>query len=136
MRTFSAPIEPQCYGYSTGGVQVGRSLSSSKFFILRKIHYDSSSLTPASIVIIFCNEDMEVLLRSVHSILDRTPPSLLREIILVDDFSSDKSILPVEFDGAGELQSYIEDLPKVRYVRLEKRGGRRFNTPCPNIVSL
>ena len=47
-----------------------------------------SVLPNISVVIIFHNEAWSVLLRSVHSILDRTEPHLLVEIILVDDFSS------------------------------------------------
>lgn len=94
------------------------------FFYCRKMNYDLSSLPVTSVVIIFCNENIELLLRSVHSILDRTPPSVLREIILVDDFSDDELIKPKKFGGKGELQEYIAELPKVRYIRLEKRGGK------------
>ncbi len=39
-------------------------------------------------VFVFFNEQFSTLLRSVHSVLNRTPPSLLREIILVDDGST------------------------------------------------
>lgn len=38
-------------------------------------------------VICFFNEALSALLRTVHSVLDRTPPVLLHEIILVDDYS-------------------------------------------------
>lgn len=44
-------------------------------------------LPTASIVICFYNEHLTTLLRSVHSILDKTPSFLLKEIILVNDFS-------------------------------------------------
>lgn len=47
----------------------------------------SEHLPNASIVICFYNEQLDTLVRSVHSILDRTPTHLLNEIILVDDFS-------------------------------------------------
>ncbi|XP_070210462.1 polypeptide N-acetylgalactosaminyltransferase 5-like [Littorina saxatilis] len=46
------------------------------------------NLPDVSVVIIFHNEAWSVLLRSVHSVLSRTPKHLLREIILVDDHST------------------------------------------------
>lgn len=44
-------------------------------------------LPVASVVICFYNEALSALLRTVHSVLDRTPAQLLREVILVDDDS-------------------------------------------------
>lgn len=44
-------------------------------------------LPDASIVIAFYNEAWTTLLRTVHSVLDRSPPHLVKEIILIDDFS-------------------------------------------------
>lgn len=44
-------------------------------------------LPKASVVIIFTDEAWTPLLRTVHSIINQTPKELLKEIILVDDFS-------------------------------------------------
>ncbi|XP_037978209.2 polypeptide N-acetylgalactosaminyltransferase 35A [Plutella xylostella] len=44
-------------------------------------------LPKASIIICFYNEHFETLMRSIHSIIDRTELQYLREIILVDDYS-------------------------------------------------
>ncbi|PHJ24837.1 udp-n-acetyl-d-galactosamine:polypeptide n-acetylgalactosaminyltransferase t1 [Cystoisospora suis] len=77
-------------------------------------------LPNTSVVIVFYNENLSVLLRSIHSVLNHTPPSLLREIIVVDDFS-DKTTHPWLGD---ELENYIaETLPKTRLLRLLQRRG-------------
>ena len=47
----------------------------------------SEELSTVSIVICFYNEAWSTLLRTVYSVLDRTPRRLIHEIILVDDFS-------------------------------------------------
>lgn len=56
------------------------------FFRCRMEKYNEN-LPNTSVVICFHNEAWSVLLRTVHSVLERTPDHLLAEIILIDDFS-------------------------------------------------
>ena len=53
----------------------------------RQIAYDIHTMPNTSVVFVFYNEPLSPLFRSIHSVLNRTPPSLLHEIIVVDDGS-------------------------------------------------
>lgn len=41
-------------------------------------------------ILVFYDEGWSVLLRTVHSVINTSPPELLKDIILVDDGSSDR----------------------------------------------
>lgn len=50
-------------------------------------HQVYENLPKASVIIIFHNEAWSMILRTMHSVLDRSPSELLEEIVLVDDCS-------------------------------------------------
>ncbi|KAK4037798.1 polypeptide N-acetylgalactosaminyltransferase 5 isoform X1 [Daphnia magna] len=74
-------------------------------------------LPTTSIVIVFHNEAWSTLLRTVWSIITRSPRELLAEIILVDDAS--------ERDYLGkELEEHVANFPvPVHVLRTHKRSG-------------
>ncbi|XP_071108515.1 polypeptide N-acetylgalactosaminyltransferase 1-like [Haliotis cracherodii] len=73
-------------------------------------------LPDTSVIICFYNEAWSTLLRSVHSVNNTSPPGLLREIILVDDYSNLD-------DLKKPLDVYMRRFPKVKIIRNIKREG-------------
>ncbi|XP_068143583.1 polypeptide N-acetylgalactosaminyltransferase 5 isoform X2 [Drosophila tropicalis] len=97
-------------------ISLNRSLTDVRHENCRRKHY-ASKLPTTSIVIVFHNEAWTTLLRTVWSVINRSPRSLLKEIILVDDAS--------ERDFLGKkLEDYVAKLPVRTFVlRTEKRSG-------------
>ena len=52
-----------------------------------------TELPKASVIICFYREDTSTLLRTIHSVIDRSPPQALKEVILVND-QTDIDIIP------------------------------------------
>ncbi|XP_015605302.1 putative polypeptide N-acetylgalactosaminyltransferase 9 isoform X2 [Cephus cinctus] len=73
-------------------------------------------LPATAVIICFHNEAWSVLLRTVHSVLDRSPDHLIQEIILVDDYSDMPHL-------KRQLEDYMMNYPKVKIIRAEKREG-------------
>ncbi|TNN05167.1 putative polypeptide N-acetylgalactosaminyltransferase 9 isoform 1 [Schistosoma japonicum] len=76
----------------------------------------SRNMPSASIIMCFHNEAWSALLRSVHSVIDRSPSYLLHEIILVDDFSDRPHLKEA-------LEEYMKMLNVVKIVRTKRREG-------------
>uniref|UniRef100_A0A8C3E790 Polypeptide N-acetylgalactosaminyltransferase n=1 Tax=Corvus moneduloides TaxID=1196302 RepID=A0A8C3E790_CORMO len=73
-------------------------------------------LPNTSVIIPFHNEGWSSLLRTVHSVLNRSPPELVAEIVLVDDFSDREHLKK-------RLEDYMAQFPNVRILRTKKREG-------------
>ncbi|XP_067885391.1 N-acetylgalactosaminyltransferase 7 isoform X2 [Heterodontus francisci] len=50
-------------------------------------HYDERLLT-SSVIIVFHNEGWSTLMRTIHSVIKRTPKKYLAEIVMIDDYSN------------------------------------------------
>lgn len=104
-------------GYVSDKISLDRALKDIRHPDCKKKTY-LANLPNASIVIPFHGEHWSTLLRSAHSILNRSPPHLIHEIILVDDYSS-KEFLKQKLTD--HLASHYNG--KVKVVRAEKREG-------------
>uniref|UniRef100_A0A8C2DN04 Polypeptide N-acetylgalactosaminyltransferase n=1 Tax=Cyprinus carpio TaxID=7962 RepID=A0A8C2DN04_CYPCA len=80
-----------------------------------------SSLPQVSIVFIFVNEALSVILRSIHSAMNRTPRHLLKEIILVDDNSNNDELKEKLQDFVKETNSKQPGF--IKMVRHSKQEG-------------
>lgn len=94
-----------------------RTLQDARNPLCRTQHANLNELPTTSIIIIFYNEPYSVLVRTVHSVLNTVDSRLLKEIILVDDSSSNTVL-------KGKLDYYVQTrLPAnvVKIIRLKHR---------------
>uniref|UniRef100_A0A6P7HJ37 Polypeptide N-acetylgalactosaminyltransferase n=1 Tax=Diabrotica virgifera virgifera TaxID=50390 RepID=A0A6P7HJ37_DIAVI len=81
-----------------------------------KVYPDN--LPKASIIVCFYNEHFRTLLRTVYSILNRTPDKLLEEILLIDDESDIENLHE-------DIDQYIKqnNLKTVKLFKTDRREG-------------
>ncbi|XP_071371916.1 polypeptide N-acetylgalactosaminyltransferase 18 isoform X2 [Centroberyx affinis] len=79
------------------------------------------NLPQVSIVFIFVNEALSVILRSIHSAINKTPSHLLKEIILVDDNSNNNELKEKLQDFVSETNSQRPGF--IKMVRHSKQEG-------------
>ncbi|GCC25845.1 hypothetical protein chiPu_0004256 [Chiloscyllium punctatum] len=79
-------------------------------------HYDDRLLT-SSVIIVFHNEGWSTLMRTVHSVIKRTPKKYLAEIVLIDDYSNKAHLKE-------RLEQYLKQWNGlVKVYRNERREG-------------
>lgn len=98
-------------------ISVNRSIPDSRDFECQNVKYPSE-LPKVSVIIIFHNEIKSVLLRTIHSVVNRTPSELLHEIILVNDKSSNEELYE-------PLRKYVKENfgGKIKIKNLDERKG-------------
>ncbi|KAM6149490.1 N-acetylgalactosaminyltransferase 7 isoform 3-T3 [Erethizon dorsatum] len=97
-------------------ISLDRSVSDLRQEECKYWHYDENLLT-SSVVIVFHNEGWSTLMRTVHSVIKRTPRKYLAEIVLIDDFSN-KEHLKEKLDEYIKLWNGL-----VKVFRNERREG-------------
>uniref|UniRef100_A0A8D2MRP2 Glycosyltransferase 2-like domain-containing protein n=1 Tax=Zonotrichia albicollis TaxID=44394 RepID=A0A8D2MRP2_ZONAL len=113
------PCRCGVWGWDIGGLSSRASPFTPPFCPPRCIDQKFKRCPPlptTSVVIVFHNEAWSTLLRTVYSVLHSSPARLLREVILVDDASTDEYLKE-------ELDRYVEQLQIVRVVRQRERKG-------------
>ena len=74
--------------YRSSRLPLNRSIPDTRVPECKQMRYDLASLPTMSVVICFVDETWSALLRTVWSVVNRTPRELLAEIVLIDDGSS------------------------------------------------
>jgi len=128
------PVNPIHFGYSKDEVKeqykihqfnviasdlisLDRSLPDVRNEYCKAKHFFTDDLPTTSVIIVFYNEAFSTLLRTIHSIINRTPWSLLEEIILIDDASTFEHLKT-------KLETAIKSYPvKIKIFRHTDRRG-------------
>uniref|UniRef100_A0AAQ4QM53 Polypeptide N-acetylgalactosaminyltransferase n=1 Tax=Gasterosteus aculeatus aculeatus TaxID=481459 RepID=A0AAQ4QM53_GASAC len=97
-------------------ISLDRTISDIRHEECKYWHYDDRLMT-SSVVIVFHNEGWSTLMRTVHSVIKRTPRRYLAEIVMIDDFSNKEHLKE-------RLEDYIKQWNGlVQLFRNEKREG-------------
>lgn len=105
------------YGLVSDKIALNRSVADFRHQQCAKLKY-LKELPSVSIVIPFFNDHLSTLLRTVYSVINRSPPHLLKEVILVNDHST-KAFL---YDDLEEhVNTHFDG--KVKLLVLPKRSG-------------
>ncbi|KAA0724476.1 putative polypeptide N-acetylgalactosaminyltransferase 8 [Triplophysa tibetana] len=110
----------QDYGYNvflSNRLPINRSIPDTRHQKCAEKIYPKD-LPNISVVLIYLNEALSIIQRAIRSIIDRTPPHLLKEIILVDDYSSNA-------DLKSGLDEYINLIHKEKPGMLKKVRHKR-----------
>lgn len=104
------------------GLRAVRSLNVSNFFtgMCGRYRFDESLMPSVSVLVTLQNEQDGMLTLTVHSILARTPPELLKEIIIIDDNGLGQVRGPV---NETELEELLSVDPKVKILTNKQREG-------------
>ncbi|XP_078279129.1 polypeptide N-acetylgalactosaminyltransferase 4 isoform X2 [Rhinoraja longicauda] len=102
--------------YMSDKVSLHRHIQDDRMYECKTKKYNYRKLPTTSVIIAFYNEAWSTLLRTIHSVLETSPAVLLKELILVDDYS-DRIYLK------SQLEQYISNLQRVRLIRTNKREG-------------
>lgn len=87
------------YGLISDKIALNRSVADYRHPQCKKLQY-LAELPTVSIVIPFYNDHLSTLLRTVYSVINRSPKELLKEVILVNDHSTKDFLY-------GELEDHI-----------------------------
>lgn len=106
------------FGLISDKISVNRSVVDLRHPKCKKLRY-LKELPTVSVVIPFYNDHLSVLLRTVHSVINRSPEKLLKEVILINDRSTKEFLYE-------PLKSYLREnfsSSKVKLLELPVRSG-------------
>lgn len=106
------------YGLISDKISVNRSIRDLRHPKCKKLRH-LKELPSVSVIIPFYNDHLSVLLRTIHSVINRSPEKILREIILVNDRSTKEFLY--EPLRAYILENFSTD--KVKLFELPERSG-------------